>query len=163
MDVERITLAQFWELMCRASANGIDKPIFRRVSEQLDGFPRTQERLLFETIDEFKRSINRKVEPWTLAGWILYWSSTTRQEIRRELLDALQEITISYFAAIPQLKGCVAEITLPRLLHTIRRLGGISCAQSVLENLRHECATKDATDPRLGILAKIERSLDDSR
>src|SRR5438874_1823555 len=115
MEIETITLAEIWEAGVRADCNGADKPRFRAIMEQLNQSPGTSERLVFETIQEIRNCLQRKMEPWTLAGWVFSWSGAVGQTKLSDFLDAVEEVICAYFTAIPELQYCTAEITLPRL------------------------------------------------
>ncbi len=158
MDVEQINLGELLEAMSRSASNGIDKPRFRTLVNELKNFPRTRERLAIESLSEALRCVERKVEPGTLVGWLLSWSEAVPPSRTTEFLLSLEDLAKRYFAAVPEIDRCMPEITLPRLLHTVSRIGGVRRGAALAQMLKSQCGTSDAGDPRADIISEFERS-----
>jgi len=68
IDVERITASEYLDFAARSHANSADAPAYRHVSEELERFPATRERLAAELLTMALQSLEQGNDSWDLVG-----------------------------------------------------------------------------------------------
>lgn len=92
-DVEHITAEEYLRLSARASANGIDKPAFKAVSQQLERLPDTRARLGLELLRVAWKSLEQGDDPYHLIGLGgCFMNSTNIANPTHEFLELLEKI-----------------------------------------------------------------------
>lgn len=143
MDTEAITPEQLLEISRKAASNGAEKPAFKQMLAVLNGFPKTQERLVFEFLALALRRLDAGENPGEQIAWGVIWALSVEQPRMPEYLTLLERIILRYFDILARSEldpGIVQShaLSLAIALGAIRKLDQ-SRFRALAETLASQC------------------------
>lgn len=154
MNVESITASEYLRAQENAKRNGADKPVFRRIEEEVKRLPKTQERLIFELLTVARAALDRGKNPGDAALPAMHMGLSLTQENRPKYLEAIEDIAVRCFESMAQCVDSRFTLTFVSSLFVLRT----SDKQRLNIQLDKLKRALGQADPRREFLAHAEQS-----
>ena len=159
-DVENISASEYLEAGARAARNGVDKPAFMFINEQLAHLPGTRERLAFEMLILACRSLDRGEDPGWAAGFAACCAGVIDPRRQPEYVAGLERIILRAFELRKRLENPPGRhgpfvLTLSSMLIALGKVDKARFLTLVAE-LKHQGGEAEL-DPRWEVIARAER------
>ena len=157
IDVERITAAEYLDAAAKAERNGDDKPALRRILTELERFPNIRQRLAFEMLPMFLRSLKAGTEPpHYLVSFVTLSANSIDLQRLPEFAAGLEKIILQFFDLAGARPAARQPSTLTILssaltLHQVDKERFVS----VFAELKRRCGAAE-NDPRREFITHIE-------
>jgi hypothetical protein len=158
MNVEQITALAYLDAADRAARNGIDKPRFGQLVEDLKRFPKTQQRLAFELLAIASQSVEQRCDPGQFIGMAAAFSGSVEAQRLPEYTMTFEKIMFAYFEVLGR-PGTRIEGVHPFVLTFVLGLSIIRKFDPnrflvLVEILKSQCSDPD---PRGQIITEAEQ------
>lgn len=154
MNVESITASEYLRAQENAKRNGADKPVFRRIEEEIKRLPKTQERLTFELLTVARAALDRGKNPGDAALPAMSLGLSRTQENWPKYLEAIEDIAVRCFESMAQCVDSRFTLTFVSSLFALR-MSDKQRLNTLLDKLRPALGQ---ADPRRELLALAELS-----
>jgi hypothetical protein len=135
--LDDITADEFLKAACNSAGNGVAKPHFRSLLEQLNALPAVRERLAFEFIPLTLKALNDGNVPLQFAIWLPAWTESVTESRRVDFINRIEEIILRGFELRCQ-GDTSTEMTIVTALIAIRKIDQTRFNASITE-LRSKC------------------------
>ena len=157
-NVERISALEYLEAGAKAERNGVDKPAFKHIQDELERLPMARQRLTFEMLQLVWQSLERGEEPGLGAVFGgSYWSAIEPQR-SSEYRVWLEKIILRSFELRSRLSNPPGDdgpfgMILSTMLIALGKVDR-SRFSAILENLKRR-GGEEKLDPRWKVIARV--------